>query len=123
MSEYIDYLKEQLASLGAVEARRMFGGWGLYHRGLMFGLVVDDTLYLKTDAELAPRFQALGLEPFRYSRRERQVALSFHQAPEGFYDDPEEARHWAGLACEAALRASKRRSPRKRIRRSRKEEP
>jgi DNA transformation protein len=113
MSEYIDYLEEQLASLGAIEARRMFGGWGLYHRGLMFGLVVDDTLYLKTDAELVPRFQALGLEPFRYSRRERQVALSFYQAPEGFYDDPEEARHWAGLACEAALRASKRRARRR----------
>ena len=110
MSEYIDYLKEQLASFGAIEARRMFGGWGIYHQGLMFALVVDDTLYLKTDAELAPQFRVLGLQPFSYSRRERQVALSFYQAPEGLYDDPDEAKRWAGLAYEAALRASRRRT-------------
>jgi len=121
MSEYIDYLREHLALLGAVEARRMFGGWGLYHQGLMFALVVDDALYLKTDAELAPRFQALELEPFRYARRDKQVALSFYQAPEGFYDDPDEARHWASLAFAAALRASKRRSPQGSLRRRRKE--
>jgi DNA transformation protein len=118
MSEYIDYLKEHLAPFGAIEARRMFGGWGIYHQGLMFALVVNDTLYLKTDAELAPRFQALGLEPFRYSRRERQIALSFYQSPEGLYDDPDEAKSWASLAYAAALRASKRRSPRKPVSRS-----
>ena len=112
MSEYIDFLKEQFASFGAIEARRMFGGWGIYHRGLMFALVIADTLYLKADAKLAPRFQALGLEPFQYPRRGRLVALSFYQAPEEIYDDPDEAKRWAGLAYEAALRASKRRGSR-----------
>jgi DNA transformation protein len=107
MSEYIDYLREQFASFGAVEARRMFGGWGLYHQGLMFALVVDDTLYLKADAESSPQFRALGLPAFEYSRRERRITLSFFQAPEVIYDDPEEARRWASLACEAALRAAK----------------
>ena len=62
-------MQELFASLGGVEARRMFGGWGVYHRGLMFALVSDDTLYLKADAELAPEFEALGLPPFRYARR------------------------------------------------------
>jgi DNA transformation protein len=113
MSEYIEYLREQFASFGAIEARRMFGGWGIYHQGLMFALVVDDTLYLKADADSSPQFQALGLQPFQYARRERRVALSFYQAPEGLYDDPDEAKRWAGLAFAAALRASKRRRPRK----------
>jgi DNA transformation protein len=114
MSEYIDFLREQFASFGAIEARRMFGGWGIYHQGLMFALVIADTLYLKADAELAPRFQALGLGPFQYPRSERLVALSFYQAPEEIYDDPDEAKRWAGLAYEAALRASKRRPASKR---------
>lgn len=114
MSEYIDYLKEQFASFGAIEARRMFGGWGIYYQGLMFALVVDDTLYLKADEELVPQFRALGLGPFQYPRRERLVALSFYQAPDGLYDDPDEAKRWASLAYEAALRAAQRRGPRKR---------
>jgi DNA transformation protein len=117
MSEYINYLREHLASFGEIEARRMFGGWGIYYQGLMFALVLDDTLYLKTDAELTPQFQALGLEPFQYSRRERRIALSFYQAPEALYDDPDEAKRWASLAYEAALRASKRRRLRKPARR------
>jgi DNA transformation protein len=114
MSEYIDYLKEQFASFGAIEARRMFGGWGVYYQGLMFALVVDDTLYLKADQQLAPQFQALGLEPFQYPRRGRLVALSFYEAPDGLYDDPDEAKRWASLAHEAALRAAQRRGSRKR---------
>ena len=34
------YLLELLAPLGAVSARRMFGGIGLFHGGLMFGLTI-----------------------------------------------------------------------------------
>ena len=90
----------------------MFGGWGVYHRGLMFALVSDDTLYLKADAELAPAFEALGLPPFRYARRGREVALSFYQAPEDLYDDPDEARHWGGRALAAALRSATSARPR-----------
>ncbi len=34
----------------------MFGGHGLYVDGMIVGIVVDDVLYLKTDAETRPRF-------------------------------------------------------------------
>ena len=44
MSDYIDFLKEVFSEFGAVSARRMFGGHGLYFDGLMFGLVTQDTL-------------------------------------------------------------------------------
>ena len=44
-SEFVDYLVENLQSLGVVRARAMFGGFGIYLNDLMFGLVADDELF------------------------------------------------------------------------------
>jgi DNA transformation protein len=51
MDDYVGYLQEIFEHFGPITARKMFGGWGIYHNGLMFALVADDTLYLKADSE------------------------------------------------------------------------
>jgi DNA transformation protein len=45
-SEFVEYLLELLEPFGGVKVRAMFGGFGIFRRDLMFGLVADDTLYL-----------------------------------------------------------------------------
>ncbi len=107
MSEYTDYLEDVFAAFGPIEARRMFGGHGIYHRGLMFALVADDVLYLKADAETAKHFEHRGLAPFRYAKQGRQVSLSYYTAPAEIFDDPVQAKLWAARAYEAAVRARK----------------
>lgn len=37
MNESIDYLHEVFDAFGPIRARRMFGGWGIYHDGLILG--------------------------------------------------------------------------------------
>ena len=59
-SDYLDFVLEQLAPVGPLTSRRMFGGVGLYAQGLFFALVDDDTLYLKGDEALRPDFEAAG---------------------------------------------------------------
>lgn len=115
MSGFADYLPEVFEEFGAITLRRMFGGHGVYHQGLMFGLVADDTLYLKTDAQSTPAFEQEGLEPFTYTDRNgRSATLSYRRAPDGIYDDRELAAAWARRAWEAALRAqAANRKPRK----------
>lgn len=106
MSGFADYLPELFEEFGAITLRRMFGGHGVYHQGLMFGLVADDTLYLKADAQSTPAFEREGLEPFTYTDRNgRSATLSYRRAPDGIYDDRELAAAWARRAWEAALRA------------------
>ena len=107
-SGFVDYLSEVFQSFGVVHAKRMFGGFGIYHDDLMFGLVADDVLYLKADAESAPAFAARNLAQFEYLKQGRPVRLSFYAAPEEIFDDPDEARDWATLAFEAALRSQRR---------------
>jgi DNA transformation protein len=105
MNEFVDYLKEVFEEFGPVQARRMFGGHGLFYDGLMFGLVADDTLYLKGDKESAPHFEERRLPRFEYAKANKTVKLSYYMAPEEIFDDPGEAAIWAQRAFEAALRA------------------
>ena len=104
MSEFIGFLQELLEKWGQVTARRMFGGHGLYHEGLMFAIVMDNRLYLKADALNRPNFEALGLTPFTYPMKGREVALSYWSAPDVIFDEPAEAVRWARSAWEAAAR-------------------
>lgn len=105
MSEFTDHLDEVFERFGPITARRMFGGYGIYHDGLMFALVADDTLYLKADAESAGRFEREGLPRFAYDKQGKPVKMSFYQAPEHIFDDRDEAAAWARLAFAAALRS------------------
>src|ERR1044071_3374580 len=44
-----DFVLDQLQELAGVEARRMFGGFGLYRDEIFFGIVHRVRLYFKTD--------------------------------------------------------------------------
>lgn len=102
---FVEFVLEVLSAWRPVIARRMFGGHGLYHAGLMFGLVSDGTIYLKVDEESRGLFEAAGLSPFVYEAKGRRVALSYHRAPDAMLDEPELAREWAERGWQAALRA------------------
>ena len=112
----VEMLEDELRSLGPVQARRMFGGFGLFAGDLMFALISDDVLYFKVDDELRPRFEAEGLEAFSYDRAGgRRVIMSYWRAPERLLDDADELREWARAALAAARRGQRGKSaaPRK----------
>ncbi len=104
-SEFLDMVLELLEPLGGVTARRMFGGLGLFRDGRMFGLMADDTLYLKSDDVNRPDFEAAGVGPFTYTRKGRDIALSYHETPAELFDDGDALCDWARAACDAALRS------------------
>ena len=59
-----------------MSARAMFGGFGLYLRGVMFALIADETLYFKTDAVNRAAFEEAGMAPFVYENKGRKVQCS-----------------------------------------------
>ena len=107
MSEYVEYLKEVFSEFGSVEPRRMFGGYGIFHKGLMFGLVADEVLYLKADEAIAKYFTERELEQFSYEKQGKAFKMSYYMAPEDIFDDLEEAKVWANRSFAAAVRSSK----------------
>jgi DNA transformation protein len=104
-SEFVNHLSDVFALFGAIEARCMFGGYGIYHDGIMFALVADDMLYLKADEQSADVFIQAGQPPFEYEKHGKRIRMSYYSAPDEIFDNPEQAREWAERAFEAALRA------------------
>jgi len=100
------HLLELLQDFGEVSARRMFGGFGIFRDGLMFGLVADEVFYLKVDDQNRPDFEARGLEPFQYEKQGKLQTMSYYQAPEEVLDNAEEMICWATGSFNAALRAN-----------------
>jgi len=113
MSEFTTHLSEVFEPFGEIITRKMFGGHGVYHRGVMFGLVADDTLYLKVDAQSKGEFTARGLPPFVYTGGKKPIEMSYCLAPAEIFDDPEEAVVWARRAYAAAMRSGVRKGARK----------
>ena len=106
-SEFVTFLLEQLAPLGEVSARAMFGGYGIYFDGRMFALVAEDTFYVKVDDDSRAEFESEGLEPFRYESARGTSSMSYYQPPTAAIDDREKLCAWARKGMEAARRAAK----------------
>jgi DNA transformation protein len=102
---FVAHVLDLLSLVGGVEARRMFGGHGLYAAGVMFGLLDDGELFLKTDAETRARFVAAGCRQWSYVHgKVRMEETSYFQPPDDAHEDPEAMLPWARLALDAALR-------------------
>ena len=113
-NQFITFLLEQLEPMGSVEAKGMFGGFGIYRHGLMFGLVSQDTFYLKADEMNRAQFEDKGLPCFTYERRGKELSMSYYQAPPEAMDHSEELCKWAKKAYDAALRAAQKKPKKKR---------
>ena len=75
-----EFLREQLAPLGRVTMRRMFGKTGVFcDDGLMFGMVTDKILYLRVvDDNRAAFKEAESFAPLSYERRGAMVDEDGH---------------------------------------------
>jgi DNA transformation protein len=109
-ASFAEFLREQLAPLGRVTMRRMFGKTGVFCDGLMFGMVTENTLYLRVDNGNRTAFkEAEAYPPLNYKKQGSTIDLSFWRAPERLFDEPDELVAWSQLALEAAARVAAKR--------------
>lgn len=111
--EYAVHIVDLLETFGSCEARRMFGGYGIFHQGLMFALIAEGSLYLKADAESRGRFIEQDCNAFSYFKQDKEYQLSYYLAPDEFFEDETACLDWARLAFDAALRNPARRKKKK----------
>ncbi len=102
--EFARHVVDLLDGFGTCEARRMFGGFGIFHQGQMFALIADGELYLKADDQSRAQFVAAGSEMFTYYKQGKPFQLSYYRAPDAFFEEPGENLRWARTAFDAALR-------------------
>jgi len=106
-NSFAEFLREQLAPLGRVTMRRMFGKTGVFCDGLMLGMVTDDVLYFRVDEHNRTAFkEAQSSPPLSYKKKGCTIDLSFWRAPERLFDEPDELVTWAQSALAAARRVA-----------------
>ena len=109
-ADFIAWVIELAQPTARVSARAMFGGHGLYADGIIFAIVVDDTLYLKVDDRSRADFVAQGLDPFVYTGRNgERTAMGYYQAPDDALERADAMAPWLRSAMGASLRAAARR--------------
>ena len=71
--DFVQYIADQCSGAGKIETRKMFGDYGVYCNGKIFGLVCDNGFYVKlTEAgrrllraeDLRPPYE--GAKPYFY---------------------------------------------------------
>ena len=109
-NSFAEFLREQLAPLGRVTMRRMFGKTGVFCDGLMLGMVTDDALYFRVDEHNRAAFkEAQSFPPLNYEKQGGTIDLAFWRVPERLFDEPDELVVWARAALAAARRVALRR--------------
>lgn len=103
-NEFLDYVLDQFREWGEISVRKMFGGAGLYREGKMFGLVADDTVYLKVDETNRAQYEAAGSRPFK-PWEYKPMVMSFWELPPDVFECPPELAQWADASLSIQRRA------------------
>jgi DNA transformation protein len=104
------FLREQLAPLGHVTTRRMFGKTGVFCDGVMFAMVTENTLYFRVDDQNRVTFkEAEAFPPLNYAKKGCTIDLAFWRVPERLFEEPDEFAAWARAALAAAHRVAAKR--------------
>ena len=104
---FAEFLRDQLARLGRITMRRMFGKTGVFCDGFMLAMVRGNTLYFRVDEDSRAGFkEAEAFPPLNYEKQGSTIDLAFWRAPERLFDEPDELVVWARSALEAARRVA-----------------
>jgi DNA transformation protein len=96
-NDYLTYVLEQLAPVGPVTARKMFGGAGIYLNGKMFDLIAEDTFYLKVDNTNRADYEKHGTGPF-HPFSNKKMTMPYYEVPAEILEDRQELKAWAQKA-------------------------
>ena len=91
-----EFVLDQLRDLNDVEARRMFGGFGLYQDESFFGIIHKGKVFFKIDAATVGEYRKHKMKPFRPNAK--QTLRSYYQVPVEIIEDADALRQWAATA-------------------------
>ena len=91
-NEFVEYVTaDLLMELEGVSSRAMFGGYGIYVKGIIVGIIVDDELYLKVDESNKAEYQKMKSKPFVYKAKGgKKMEMSYWKIPADILEDQEE---------------------------------
>lgn len=62
-ADFVQFIAEQCSGAGKIVTRKMFGDYGIYCNGKIFGLICDDRLYIKPTEAVRPMLNTVDMRP------------------------------------------------------------
>lgn len=104
-AEFREFIVDQLSDVAPVTAKSMFGGVGLYAKGVFFALIADDVVYFKADDTTRADFLAVGAKAFQPYRE--KPSMNYYEVPADILEDSDRLSEWMKKAIAVAARAKK----------------
>lgn len=100
LSSFAAYiLNDVMQGIPGVTAKAMFGGYGLYQHGKIFGLIADECLYFKVGNSNRSTYEAHKSTPFTYTGKSGDpITMSYWLVPEEILSDEEALPRWISAA-------------------------
>ncbi|RYZ87870.1 MAG: TfoX family protein [Moraxellaceae bacterium] len=100
-NHFLLHAVESMSHVAPVSYRRIFNGYGIYHQGVQFAIVINDHLYFRADDYSRGLYIAKRMTAFLPSTIETGES-NFFQLPEEVLIHPAELIFWMRIAVEAA---------------------
>ena len=62
-SDFVQYIADQCSGAGNITTKKMFGDYGIYCDGKIFGLICDDCFYVKPTDAVRPMLRVVDMRP------------------------------------------------------------
>lgn len=107
-SSLASYVAEQLAFLGPISQRSIFGAVGIFIDDRLLGIVAGDELYLHTGPSNRDDYVSRSCRQFKPYPNAFDLTTDHHQVPGDVVSDAAELRRWGERALQAAVEAARR---------------
>jgi len=106
-STLANHISEQLAFLGRISSRSIFGAVGIFIDERLLGIVIDDVVYLHTGPSNRDDYLSRGMPQFKPYPNAFDLTTDHHQVPPDVLSDATQLRAWGERALKAAIEAAK----------------
>lgn len=100
-NHFLLHAVESMSHVAPISYRRIFNGYGVYHHGVQFAIVINDRLYFRADDHSRGLYIAKRMAAFLPATIETGES-NFFQLPEEVLTQPAELIFWMRIAVEAA---------------------
>lgn len=106
-SSLAGYVAEQLAPLGRISSRAIFGGVGVFIDDRLLAIVMGEKLYLHTDKSNLDDYVARGMPQFKPYPNAFDLTTDHHEVPQDVINDAAQLKVWGERALNAAVEAAR----------------
>jgi len=103
-NSYLSFMEDQLGGVTFL-TKKMFGGIGLFHEGVMFGMIGGNVLRFKVDSTNESDFTSRDMKPYRSTSKKK--GMPYWEVPQEIIEDREQLKIWAQKAIAVASSAKK----------------